>query len=515
MKVVLAVPPIMDYSNSRSWGELVPIAQDRLRECPAYGVYMLASMLRRHGHEVVVADLIALGSDRIDLYEQHIEEASLIGISSTSLSWPTAFSVIRQIRQIRGDVPIVLGGIHATMFDRYLLRDFPVQYVVRGEAEVALAQLCSCLETGGDLSEVPSLTWAHSGRIIRNGLAPKLSGEAMGRFALPDFGELPSGIYKGLSIESSRGCAFDCSFCSTNYRLGWRGVPAEQFVDRLERVLEHVDRTLYRYVHIVDDEFSMNPKRATEIAHIIQRRGLQPRLVYDSRAKDLLWDGYVESIAEFTTQFLVGAECGYDEGLKLIGKGTTCRLLEDAARMLERHGLSGRADFSFILGLPWETKSEVMQTIRFAMHLHATYGVRVLLQWYCQIPGSRLWEDARRTGRVTEAMYNDFGFFRDIYLFRSGVRLTPLEVWEIGTMVDQIKTIVQVREPDRKMIEFSFPLAIYQNFPRELWEDEDAGLASLREVSRREKAMSTRVGAARARASEPIEVGVPIRHTGA
>jgi anaerobic magnesium-protoporphyrin IX monomethyl ester cyclase len=144
MKVLLAIPPIMDYSNSRSWGELVPIAQDSFRECHPDGVYMLASILRQSGHEVVVADLIALGSDKIDLYERDIENCSLIGISVNSLSWPTAYSVIRQIRRMGNGVPIVLGGIHATMFDCCLLRQFRVQYVA------GFPQKCESRERGAE-----------------------------------------------------------------------------------------------------------------------------------------------------------------------------------------------------------------------------------------------------------------------------------------------------------------------------------------------------------------------------
>ena len=64
--------------------------------------------------------------------------------------------------------------------------------------------------------------------------------------------------------------------------------------------------------------------------------------------------------------------------------------------MLAEHGLAARTDFSFILGLPWETRAEVEQTIRFATRLFVDYGVHVMLQWYRQIPGSRLWDEARR-----------------------------------------------------------------------------------------------------------------------
>jgi anaerobic magnesium-protoporphyrin IX monomethyl ester cyclase len=513
MKVVLIAPPIMDHAEGRSWRRLVPIAQDRVRECPASGIYMLATILREAGHEVTIADLVALGTDRIRFYQHEIEACSLVGIGATSLSWPTACSVIRQIRLTRKDVPIVLGGIHPTMFDRYLLRSFPVEFVVRGEGELALPALCRALETHGDLSTVPNLSWKRGDAVVRNPIGEKLPGPALAKFPLPNYAELPVGIYKGLSIESSRGCAFDCSFCSTSYRLGWRAIPPHDFVDRLQTLLEHTHRTLLGHVHIIDDEFSMNPRRATEIARIIRQRGLNPKLVYDSRATDLLFDGYVENIAELTQQFLVGAECGYDEGLKRIGKGTTCDILERAAQKLQQNGISGRADFSFILGLPWETKSEVLKTIRFATRLYATYGVRILLQWYCQIPGSRLWDEDRKKGVVTEAMYNEFGFFRNLYLFQSGVHLSPQDIWEIGEIVGDLKSAAHLHDPHRRMIEFSFPHPIYENFPPEVWEEADSGLSNLREVSRPGKFKSPTSSSAHETVTlGSVQVGIPMRH---
>ncbi|MDE1147079.1 MAG: radical SAM protein [Azospirillaceae bacterium] len=502
----------MDYQGGRSWGRLRPIAMDAVRECPPYGIYMLAGVLGSAGHDVTLVDLIAAGSRSVRPWLEDLGQCGLIGIGATSMSWPTAHDVIRQLRRAGVDAPIVLGGIHPTMFDRHLLRNFDVQYVVRGEGEVALPTLCAALEGKGDLSAVPNLSWRTAeGEIVRNAVAPKIDKSALPEFPLPDYAALPAGIYKGLAIESSRGCAFDCSFCSTSYRQSWRGMAAERFVDRLEAVMAHLPRTRYRTTHIIDDEFSMNPKRAIEIATVIRQRGLHPKLVYDSRATDLLWPGFVDSIAEFTCQFLVGAECGYDEGLKRIGKGSTCKILEDAARVLHQHNLSEQVDYSFILGLPWETRAEVEKTIRFAMHLHATYGVRVLLQWYCQIPGSRLWEEDRRRAVVTEAMYDDYGFFRDPYMFRSGVQLTPAEIWEVGDMVEQLKWLAKLMTPGRKMIEFAFPLAIHQSFPRESLDTTDTGLASLRQIAHPGRAPAAAPMPPSA-GLPPMEVGIPQRH---
>ncbi|MEI9989610.1 MAG: radical SAM protein [Rhizomicrobium sp.] len=508
MIVLLIAPPIMDYVQ----GRLVSIAMDAHRECPPYGMYLLVSILRAQGHEVIFADLISDGTSSVSAYDDAIARAELVGIGATSMSWPTAVAVLKQVRERRPDVPVVAGGIHPTMFDRYVLTAFPVDYIIRGEGEIGLAALAQALERGGDLATVPNLSWkTPEGEIVRNPLHQLIAPEALPDFPLPDYSRLPEGIYSALSIESSRGCAFDCSFCSTSYRRTWRGIEPEAFVDRLETIMPHAGRTTLGNIHIIDDEFSMNPARATQIAKVIARRGLNPALVFDSRANDLLKEGYVDAIAPFTSQFLVGAECGYDEGLGRIGKGTTCEKLDLAAGILAKYGIAGRADFSFVLGLPWESRAEVEKTIAFAVNLHATYGVRILLQWYCQIPGSRLWDEAQARGAVTEAMYDDYGFFSDLYLFRSGVNLTPDEIYAISDKVAGVLTLAQVQYPTHNMIEYAFPDPVARYYPRILQSFHDTGLASLRDVAR-PQGHKQKSREARREKPAATRVGIPLRH---
>jgi len=190
-----------------------------------------------------------------------------------------------------------------------------------------------------------------------------------------------------------------------------------------------------------------------------------------------------ENIADFTQGALVGAECGYNEGLKHIGKGITCQIMEKAAQKLHYHEISDRFRFSFILGLPWETKKEVEKTIRFAAHLLGEYGVSLVLQWYCQIPGSHLWQKFRNDQLVNETMYDHYGFFRDLYLFRSGVHLTPQEIWEIDDTLSKLIWISEMRYPKKKMLLSQIPLPIAIQFPREIFNEDDAGLNSLRQLS--------------------------------
>jgi radical SAM superfamily enzyme YgiQ (UPF0313 family) len=375
------------------------------------------------------------------------------------------------------------------LFDRHVLANFPVDYVIRGEGEDALVALCAGLETereahGTRLDGVPNLSYLRDGELRRNPVAPARTARALEALPPPDYARLPPRSYKCLGLESSRGCGYDCSFCSTPYRRSYRALSPEAFVDRLYAVEACLDRTTSNCVHIVDDEFALHPQRALEIARRLETDGRAPRLLYDARARDLLHDGLVAALAPLTACLLVGAECGYDEGLKKIGKGSTCETLERAARELARHGIAARTDFSFILGLPWETRREVERTLAFAAHLHASYGVHVMLQWYRQIPGSRLWQDARDAGEIHEAMYDRYGFFGDLYLFRSGCRLSPREIWEIADTTDQLRFLAELRGPGRPSIVHHFPTPIARNFPRDALDGSHVGLVNLRELGR-------------------------------
>ena len=480
MKVMLIAPPIMDAID----GRLQVVGVDALRECPPLGIYALAAVLEAQGHEVVVADLILHATNCLAAFENDVASSDLVGIGATSMAWPAALDAIRQIRTLRPDVPIVCGGIHATLFDRYILRTFPVQFVVRGEGETAIGSLCTALARGMDLSVVPNLSWIDSeGNFARNAIDQKLRSSELATVPLPDWSRLEPASYKCLGIESSRGCAYDCSFCSTPYRKTWRGFDPENVVARLEHALAHIDRTTSGTVHVVDDEFSMNPSRATEIARLIRQRGLTPRLLFDSRARDLLYPEFVPSIAPYTAGLLVGAECGYDEGLAKVGKGGTCKTLEQAARVLAENGIAAKTDFSFILGLPWETREEVQKTVRFATHLFVEYGVHIMMQWYRQIPGSRIWEDARRELLLHESMYDAYGFFGNLYLFKTSCRLTPKEIYEIDDMTSQLRWLAELSGRKRPSIVHHFPSPISDAFPRDMLDVEDGGLSNLRAIA--------------------------------
>ncbi len=479
MKVVLCIAPIMDYIDNK----LRTIAQDLTPSCPTLGIYLLAGYLRRDGYEVTVIDLTAEGTDRIDDWLPKIQEAGLVGISATSLNWPTVVSVVKQIAIAASGIPIVVGGIHPTMFPDYIMRSFPIDFVIRYEGEKPLVMLCRALQGHLEYAEVPNLSWRRrDGEIVHNPATSMMPVAELASSPLPAYDLLPNKVYPMLSLQSSRGCSFNCSFCSTQFRHSYRALPPSLFVDKLQGIHSLAgDRVLVPTVfQIVDDEWSLDRKRSIAILREMDRRDLPWKFIFDSRANDFLalsspdeTESYIDAVALHIERFLVGAECGYDEGLRKIGKGTTVAKIEACAKLLAKYGVANRCELSFILGLPWEGKEEVLKTVQFASQLALQYGVTTLLQWYCQIPGSMIWDQSWRRGDVSPAMYDDFGFFRNLYLFTSGVQLSPEEIWEVMDVIYTTHSLLVLSGRPKGTMAYRPPAPIELNFPRSLYEGQE------------------------------------------
>lgn len=479
MRVLLLSLPLMD----RFYNRLIPIAMDAKRTSPPYGIYLLAAVLNANGYQTDIADLIAEGTNDISQLIPNINQYDLIGLGATSFSWPTVKQCIHEIREINTDVPIVLGGIHPTMFDHYILCTTGANFVIRGEGEIAIVELCEALLGLRKFSEVTNLTYKDTeNKIIQNGIFHTVD---LSSLPIPDYSLLPDQAYSGLSIESSRGCPFDCVFCSTNYRKTYRALDPIEFVNRLEAILPFVKNTKQKTIHIIDDEFSLNTKRVKSIIDEIIKRGLSPNFVFDSRVNDINDEEMVEKIAPYTGKFLIGAECGYDEGLSKVGKKTTVEKIEKAASNLQKYGIAHLSDFSFIIGFPWESYEDVLRTIKFSSTLLVKYGINVLLQWYLQIPGSRLWNEQAERGIVCEALYDDYGLFRDVYLFRTGINFTLDEFNEITNIVKSIRLVHSMNSKENPcLLEYGHPHPIKIGFPNKCMENQhSSGLHNLRELS--------------------------------
>lgn len=166
----------------------------------------------------------------------------------------------------------------------------------------------------------------------------------------------------------------------------------------------------------------------------------------------------VKALAGIVNHLLIGAECGYEEGLRRVHKGTTLTDLKESARVVWEGGISEACVYSFIVGFPWENYDDCMRTISFAADLKLRYDVRLYIQWFNTIPGSYLWNQLKREKRVDSAQYDNYGFFRNDRLFYAGVRLSPEEIARVSETISAINKLLVMVKSNGDLIEYHNPL---------------------------------------------------------
>jgi radical SAM superfamily enzyme YgiQ (UPF0313 family) len=218
-------------------------------------------------------------------------------------------------------------------------------------------------------------------------------------------------------------------------------------------------------LYIVDDHFTARVSRAAQIAERLIAAGFSEKIVYTARVNDLLRPDFPDALLSLTKEVFVGAEFGYDEGLTRTKKRITSADIREAARRLSAAGIAERAYFSFMVGLPWEDRSQCEQTVGFAARLANDYGVRVGLSWYHPTPGSELWKEAREIEAVNEAMYDDY-IAEDNHMFRCMSRLKPSEVWEIVRTAAASKWLLGMGKPaGERLMSLKVPAALARYYP--------------------------------------------------
>ncbi|MFL6292277.1 MAG: B12-binding domain-containing radical SAM protein [Thermoanaerobaculia bacterium] len=434
------------------------------RTLPPNAVFYLAAILRRHGHEVRAEVL-----PRADLLAPSyvgplVEGCDVLGLSANSINWRFARRLAIAAREARPDLPIVLGGIHPSLFPEHVLATTPADFVLRGEAETSLPELLDAIAAGtrygghggyggyGGFERIAGLTWRDGGEVRSNPARPLLTREELAAQPPPAFDLMPAGEYHGIGVESSRGCAFSCVFCSIPYRRSFRPLDAAAFCDRLARSLELAGPRLVSpfgkaSVYILDDCFTTSKRRAVEIFDRLAPLRGRVRYGIEARA-DQVTEPLARTLAENELWLIqMGLESGYPEGLERVGKGLSIADIERACAILRDHGLSDAADYAFILGFPWEDRDDCLRTLDFALYLHLTYGGHISLAWYEPFPGSPLWERREEEGlRLSPGMFDDAGFDwrRSPEVFGSlRPRMTPADV----AAVQQVAASIAALDP--------------------------------------------------------------------
>ncbi len=269
---------------------------DSFEHMPALAIRMpngaltsLAGNVDPH-HRVAVADLVLVQSRVRDTVERLVREwrPDVVGLSVMTFQRRTAHRLIELVRALRPGVRVVVGGYDPSLAsDAYTQPDGgAADFIVRGEGELTFRALLRALERGGGVEEIASLSFRHGDHYTHNPDRPVTRLES-GEIRLPD---RAARVLRGYTmvgrqvdvVETSRGCTFDCSFCSI---IEMRGRNFHTF--SFDRVLADIrDARAHgaRAIFLVDDNVTLNVRRFEALC----------RAIVEARLTDL--DYYVQAM---------------------------------------------------------------------------------------------------------------------------------------------------------------------------------------------------------------------------
>jgi anaerobic magnesium-protoporphyrin IX monomethyl ester cyclase len=331
------------------------------------GLAYLAAVLEANGNEVLVLDCLASDIDHEKLKEKLFSfEPNLIGISSMTPMVPSTMLAAKVAKESCPNVTVVLGGPHATFMDREILAQEPsVDVIARGEGEMTLAELAQKTANGESLDSVEGITFRKNGQPIQNQTRPYIQ----------NLDELPYPAYKHFPLEkyrlfgklffpviTSRGCPFQCSFCTTSRILGkqYRERSPKNIGNELEQLKNEYNADSFTFY---DDTLTLNKKRIFGICDEIKNRKIDTPWDCQTRVDQISEEILDKMKATNCQQVFFGAESGCQDVLDAVKKRTTIAQNENAIKMAKKAGLF--VAISIIIGYPNETAEMRRQTFDF------------------------------------------------------------------------------------------------------------------------------------------------------
>jgi radical SAM superfamily enzyme YgiQ (UPF0313 family) len=258
---------------------------DSFEHMPTVGIRMpngalssLAGNLDAH-HRVAVADLVLVQREVRSTLEQLVcdRQPDLVGLSIMTFQRKTALRIIELLRALRPGVRVAVGGYDPSLAaDAYTDPAAGVDFIVRGEGEVTFRELVRALERGSGLDEVAGLSYRTGGAFHENPDRP-VHGLTSGEIRPPKRDARVLQGYEFLGhqvdvVETSRGCTFDCSFCSI---IEMRGRNFHTFTfDRVLADIRDARDHGARAIFLVDDNITLNVRRFEALCQAIIDAGL-------------------------------------------------------------------------------------------------------------------------------------------------------------------------------------------------------------------------------------------------
>jgi radical SAM superfamily enzyme YgiQ (UPF0313 family) len=382
-----------------------------------YGVTAIDAVGERlhHYRPIPGSKYFTHGLNAAEIINRIPSTTDLIGITCMfSNEWFHHRTIVDDIHAAFPQVPIVMGGEHVTAAAEYVLKCCPgVRACVLGEGEETLLELIDALRAGRSLKNVAGIFFRDqvTGEVVRT--APRKRMREIDRLPWPAWDLTPIRAYidagtthgvtrrRAMPILASRGCPYQCAFCSSPQMWGtlWN---FRNPVDVVAEIKYYRDVYGVDTISFHDLTAIIRRKWILEFARLLEQEvpGITWTLPSGTRSEAL--DGEVLTAMRRSGcyQIVLAPESGSKRTLQSIKKKVDPDRLLDVVRVANRTGIHTRANIIF--GFPDEPPREMLITLLYIVRLAWAGMDDIAPGMFCPYPGSELHEHARRLGMLPE-----------------------------------------------------------------------------------------------------------------
>jgi radical SAM superfamily enzyme YgiQ (UPF0313 family) len=327
----------------------------------------LAAYAKKKGFTVDVLDAPTLGLDMHDIVD-HIgaTEPRSIGISIPFTNMgESGFKLVKQIKKFYPLIPLIVGGVHPTLCPDEFVED---AIVCKGDGERVLERFLHGVRVGG-FGPDGFMNGVMEGKVpIENIEPPDWGVVASDRYSV----RLPTGE-RAFPIQGSRGCVYDCIFCSSKI-LFEGGIEYKTMEQIHKEITNGIAQFGFKAIVFRDENITLNRERFLELCSYLKEH----KIIWWAQTRANLIDEELAQIAHDSgcRGITLGVETGDPHVMKWIKKGVTLEQVEKGFKVMKKAGLHTSANF--MIGHPWDTPGTIERTLEFADKIDTDFfGIQI------------------------------------------------------------------------------------------------------------------------------------------
>lgn len=375
---------------------------------PPLGILYVASYLQK---EVRLCDIEVIDAPTENLNYEDIKIfvkkfcPDVVGIYFCTEYLYDALKIAKIVKSVSKKIITVAGGPHLHIYPLETIENPEIDFVIHGEGEIVFTQLIKNLLEDKDPNEIPGvISKSNKHKEYKIQFVTNLDELVIPNRRLLDYKKYKSFItYKNpiTTMMTSRGCAFNCYYCNSIERAKKVRFHSPEFVIK---EIEDIISLGIKDIIFFDENFTFDIKRVEDICDLLIKKKLKVRWHCRSRADMKLDKRILKKMKDAGCRLIqFGIETSIPRLQKLINKHLDLERVKQVIKMCKDVGILTYGNF--MLGLPTQTKEEMLETIRFAIDLgldYAPFGV------FNPLPKSVFYEKALKEGIIKKDYWYEY-----------------------------------------------------------------------------------------------------------